>query len=499
MSKLYSGIVNWQKSIRTRLLIRFWSSLFLFTLLIGFIQYQNLSDFLLKGQEETVQTEYTLFTPKNLEEWTSQAKPVPKSFPDLSPGVIVALYSSEGHLLGMFGRKEQTIHSAITHEKTFQLQIIQKKRINQRIIIRQANGNRVLIFVKPVYQSFPANDTASSVKTDQSKLLLGYILIESTLTQVDKILSNQLQINVIVALLVLILGGFTTFLLLRKPLQPLLEISHISDKIAQGHYDLRIPSQPGSAAEIEHLGLALNHMLGTMENALTTERQAKEKMARFIADASHELRTPLTSIRGFLEILLRRDPEKQTLRSAHQTMLIETERLIKLTEDLLTLNRLAENIAEGPTETSLTLTRNVLPDILPLLRSLAGPRTLDVVYSDLTLPLKPEELKQILFNMVQNAIQHTSENGLIDLGIAAEPEGIAITVADNGEGIAPVDLPHVFERFYRGNRSRQKQKGQGAGLGLAIVGDIVKLRRGTIKVESKLGKGSKFSILFPQT
>jgi two-component system OmpR family sensor kinase len=278
-----------------------------------------------------------------------------------------------------------------------------------------------------------------------------------------------------------------------------MKISKISEKISHGQYDLRIPDLNASS-EIEHLRLALNSMLTTIEKALATETKAKDQMARFIADASHELRTPLTSIRGFLEILLKNETQDiQTLQSAHNTMLIETERLIQLTENLLALQAIADEASEEKQEHPQTSAQETLPNILPLLQSLAGKRSLAINSENLELPLKPSEFKQILYNLIHNAVQHTSDDGKISVSIFKNQNDILLQISDNGEGIPSKDLPHIFDRFYRGTRSRQKQKGKGAGLGLAIVHEIVGLRGGKIEVISEIGKGSTISIIFMQT
>lgn len=297
------------------------------------------------------------------------------------------------------------------------------------------------------------------------------------------------------ALVVLFFGSLTVFFLLRKPLEPLVHISKASEEISSGKYWQRIPEEP-AASEIVHLRKALNHMLETLQKAFDKERAAKEEMERFIADASHELRTPLTSIRGFLEILLRKPEQNiETLQDAYQSMLVETERLIKLTQDLLAHQlRQEEN---GDQESAITHVQKLMSESLPLLRTLVEPREFEVRVEDVVLPIHPNELRQILFNLIQNAVQHTPASGKISLSLMEEGEWFSLEICDNGEGIQPKDLPHVFERFYRGSSSRKRKSGQGAGLGMAIVHDIITLRGGTISVDSTPQEGTCFVIQFP--
>ena len=222
-------------------------------------------------------------------------------------------------------------------------------------------------------------------------------------------------------------------------------------------------------------------------------------MRRFISDASHELRTPLTSLRGFLEILERSvEPDPGTIKIAHQTMLKETERLIRMVEDLLTMNRLAQAEIEALPLFHSTYVQEIIPEVLPLLSSISGSRLIEFQKTEIPFPLEPDELKQILFNLVSNAIQYTHDNGQIQVGSYETADAVVLSVSDDGEGIAQSDQPFLFERFYRGNSSRKDRSKTGVGLGLAIMHDIVQLRDGQIHVNSALNKGSTFLITFPK-
>lgn len=502
MTRKKSLLQSWRNSLSHQLLLRFWLSLVIFFSLVGVIQYQTLYQFLMKGQTETLQAQFNVVNEDHFTLWLTHKELYPNALSDLSPGVLMAVFSQDGQLQKVIGRREQSKEN-LPHERNISA-LFEKNKLRKTPYIFTGNTGRYMLLAKPIYNN----------ASGKNNVLLGYVLIGTTLKPVDDILSHQTFVYLLIALFVLILGGFTTGYLLQKPLKPLMNMSKVSEKIAKGQYDLRIPDQH-AATEIEHLRHALNSMLATLEKALAIEKNAKEQMARFIADASHELRTPLTSIRGFLEILLRKDHhDVQTLESAHKTMLTEAERLIRLTEDLLTLNAIAEeavqsqtpshdpsqcpsqNSAFEPQAIPITPVHKVLPDVLPLLESLVSTRSLTVQADPIILPLKPDEFKQICYNLIHNAVQHTLNDGTIRISIAQDHDHISLSVTDNGEGIASKDLPHVFERFYRGARSRQKQRGKGAGLGLAIVWDIVQLRGGQINVKSDLGIGSTFEILF---
>lgn len=473
-------------SLRVRLLMRVWVSLLVLATLIGIVQYQTLKFSLIKGQEQSLQGQLALFTTQEYEKWLTDHQAPPKSSIDLNQGTDVFLFTNNAQFKWFFTRKEVNNQVMPARAKLIQYQLNSSRPLGvKRFILNPRNSERILLLIKPIF----ANGQKSP---------LGYAVITSSLASVDNILKNQVRISIFYVLFVLLLGSIASFFVLRRPLQPLETISHISEQIALGHYDLRIPISSNSASEIKYLSNALNHMLETLQHALVQEREAKEEMKRFIADASHELRTPLTSIRGFLEILLKgRTHDAAKLHSVHQTMLVETERLINLTENLLTLNRLNAQTNDPNSNNFLLSPIESISELTLLLKALAKSRTLDVQCSISELPLTSEELKQILYNLVQNAVRHTTESGHIQVTLDKDESGYLIKVSDDGEGISAEDLPHVFERFYRGNRARDKRRGEGAGLGLAIVGDIVKLRQGTINIDSTPGKGTVLCIRFP--
>jgi two-component system OmpR family sensor kinase len=238
-------------------------------------------------------------------------------------------------------------------------------------------------------------------------------------------------------------------------------------------------------------------MLERIHISFEAEREAKEQMRRFIADASHELRTPLTSIHGFLEVLLRgaADNNPEQLHASLESMLGESTRIKKLVEDLLMLAKLDRAPQLNLKETRLDM---LIREMEPQLRMLAGTRKIGF---DLTADVKglydPDKIKQIILNLFHNAVQHTDhENGEITLILTKDRQHLALKVKDNGPGIAEEHLPHVFERFYRSDSSRTRKYG-GAGLGLAITQSLVEAHGGSITVQSKIGQGCMFEVLLP--
>ena len=370
-------------------------------------------------------------------------------------------------------------------------------------VYKSNSGTRYMLYAQPVYLSNP-----SLTSFQYKPILLGYALFGTSLAETDAVLAQNLRSFFFSALLVLLCGLLVTAMVLRKPLTPIGSMSSTALRIAEGQYDLRLPDQ-GGPSEIIVLRDTLNHMLEELDAALQTEKEARDEMARFIADASHELRTPLTSIRGFLEILLRNpNHDFQVLKDAHTVMLAETERLIRLAEALLILNRLAQATrdksipaADNQTVDSAhpsILYADVVRELTPLFTPLLEQRTLvwqpapEEVSCEI--PMTKDEIKQVLFNLVNNAIQHTPPTGVIAITLSDSP--LTLVISDNGAGIPAEDLPHIFERFYQSDRSRTRSATgeRGFGLGLAIVQEIVRLRGGQISAASTVGEGTVFTI-----
>ncbi|PAV30406.1 PAS domain-containing sensor histidine kinase [Virgibacillus profundi] len=231
-----------------------------------------------------------------------------------------------------------------------------------------------------------------------------------------------------------------------------------------------------------------------------TELKKLELMRKdFVANVSHELKTPITSIKGFAETLLENDMNDVKVNNEFLEIIYnESNRLQLIIEDLLTLSRLERE------DFPLVLNKiniNVLVDeVMPVIKQKAMQKNLKISLSldeDITFMADKEKVKQILINLLDNAVNYTSENGEISLHITSNDKFVHIKVSDTGIGIDEKALSRLFERFYRVDQARSRNTG-GTGLGLAIVKHIVEVHEGTIEIDSEINKGTAIHIYLPK-
>ena len=219
----------------------------------------------------------------------------------------------------------------------------------------------------------------------------------------------------------------------------------------------------------------------------------------FVANVSHELKTPITSIKGFAETLLDGAAEEPEIRTQFLNIIFEeSKRIEHLIEDLLVLSKLEKDESEINVEHIEV--DYMLDDILPVIEQQAQKKSIKIdvdIEPNITLEADEEKMKQILFNLLMNAISYTPEKGSVSVKINEEEDDVCFTVQDTGIGISEQDLPRIFERFYRVDKDRSRETG-GTGLGLAIVKHIVEVHEGKIEVDSELGKGTTFKVYIPK-
>ncbi|MFM8592966.1 MAG: sensor histidine kinase [Chloroflexota bacterium] len=257
-------------------------------------------------------------------------------------------------------------------------------------------------------------------------------------------------------------------------------------------------SVPEAKDELQRLALTFNAMLDQISSTFSAQRQ-------FLADASHDLRTPLTAIRGNSEVLGRQlaglpesTPGIVPVREAAADIQRESERMGRLLEDLLLLAR-TDSMGSVPgaiRATGPVRLDELVIDVSRTAQALAGGQRLHVETQAVATIGDRDRLTQMILVLVDNALRHTAPGRSITVSARCDGNESLVTVADQGAGIAPADLPRIFDRFYRVDASRERQTG-GAGLGLAIAKAIAEAHGGSITVESVVGAGSTFSVRLP--
>jgi signal transduction histidine kinase len=255
----------------------------------------------------------------------------------------------------------------------------------------------------------------------------------------------------------------------------------------------------GPADEVGQLAITFNQMLAELESGYRQLERALQSQQRFVADASHELRTPLTKLRGNMELLQRAPPlEPPEQAEIMADSIDEVERLIRMVLQLLTLAR--ADAGQALQREPLRL-KSLLEDVCRQTKLITPHRTilcdsLHDNHDNVRVLGDKDALKQALLIAIDNAHVHTPPGTEIRLSTSVGDRSASVSVRDTGPGISGEVLPHIFERFYRGDTPRS---GTGAGLGLAIARELVERQDGTISVESKVGEGTVFSVTLPRT
>ena len=322
----------------------------------------------------------------------------------------------------------------------------------------------------------------------------GAIIVAASRQPITSTLHRLLAVEALVGLAVLALTLGLGLALARQATRPLEDIALTADAIAGGDLSRRVPAAD-ARSEAGRVALALNAMMGRIQEAFARRDATEARLRAFVADASHELATPLTSIRGYAELFRRGLADRpEDLAKALGRIEKEAARMGVLVDDLLTLASLdaGRPFAQDPVDL-----RAIAADAVADLQVVDPERPVRLEASQPVIVVGDEaRLRQVAANLVSNARRHTPPGTPVTVRARVEGSAGMLEVVDQGPGMAPADAQKVFDRFFRVDKARSRAMG-GAGLGLSIVASIAEAHRGRASLTTALGQGSTFTVSVP--
>lgn len=314
--------------------------------------------------------------------------------------------------------------------------------------------------------------------------LAGAIQLVASMESMNEALARLLRVMVAVSVVALLLSFMVGSVIAGQALQPIDVISNAAKQITAADDLSKRITYDGPPDELGELTTTFNATLERLERLFLVQR-------RFVADVSHELRTPLTTMQGNLDLMKRLGNDPVSL----EAIAGEVKRMTRLVGDLLLLAQ--ADSGRIPLREAWVDLDSLLIEVFNQTKVMANGVEMKV---EEVHPVRvlgdSDRLKQLLLNLVTNAIKYTREGGKVTLSVTERDGAAHIVVADTGIGIPPEDLPHIFDRFYRVDKARDRKMG-GFGLGLSIVSWIVEAHRGKITAHSELGKGTTFTVQLP--
>lgn len=406
----------------------------------------------------------------------------------LNPMVEIYLLDSEGYILSYFaGGDDRLIREQIDTQPLERF--------------RNSRGFETVLGADPRTENSLKPFSAAPIRISEDEEGWVYVILRGqsydhslALAQSNYYVRSGLFTFLIATLATLIVGLFLFFILTYR----LKKLSFGVQAFKHGHFEHRIDVR--GRDEIAQLGQAFNEMASSIQDGIDKLKEAERLRSQLIANISHDLRSPLTSIRGHLETLLLKENtiSEQEQREFIEISLRNVAGFQKLVEELLDLAKLeARQVSPEPQPFSPA---ELVQDVVLKIRSQTDSKYITIHYEpDPDLPLFHGDIgliERALTNIIGNAIEHTPEAGSVTISLRQEGRWYVLSVADTGSGIPQVDLPHVFERFYRADKSRTRTS-HGTGLGLAIAKEVVELHDGMIMAGNSETGGAVITMYLP--
>jgi signal transduction histidine kinase len=345
-----------------------------------------------------------------------------------------------------------------------------------------------------VEMTIPITETVTLVGSEKEakerkEIVRGVMLVSASTDSISVTMEILSRKALIVEVIVIIATTIVSVLAAKILIRPFEKITEALDEAQEGYSS--DPISVTDCVETEHIGDAFNRVLGRMK-VLDTSRQ------EFVSNVSHELRTPITSMKVLADSLIsQKDVPVELYQEFMADIAEEIDREDEIITDLLSLVKMDRTAADlNITEVDI----NALVElIMRRLRPIAQNRDVEVVYESVrpvTAAVDEVKITQVISNLVENAIKYNKEHGWVRVKLDADHQYFSVEVADSGIGIPAESIDHIYERFYRVDKSRSREIG-GTGLGLAITRSAILMHRGTIKAESIEGEGTTFTIRIP--
>lgn len=315
------------------------------------------------------------------------------------------------------------------------------------------------------------------------------------LADVDDTINRLILFEILGVTIVLAVLAAVAWWVVHLGIRPVRRMTDTATEIAEGDLSIRVPEPAPSGTEAGALARALNTMLGRIETAVDRQARSEERLRRFVADASHELRTPVTTIRGYAELYRRGGlDDAGELDDAMRRTQQEAERMGRLVEDMLTLAQLDR---ERPLEHASVDLGSAIADTVADATVSAPDHHIEAeIDCDLVVRGDEDRLRQVLVNIVGNAVVHTPAGTNISVAAHCKGHDVVVEVRDDGPGMEADAAARVTERFYRVDRARSRERG-GSGLGLSIADAVVGAHRGALDVTSRPGEGTTVTLTLP--
>jgi two-component system OmpR family sensor kinase len=386
---------------------------------------------------------------------------------DVNIGVLVRILDVKGHISYI----SPAFHALSLPSSSFSEPL---RGVAWQSTVTASNGQEVRLY---------------SVALVDNGVIFGVLQVGESLAQLNDTMRSITIALLIITPFVLLLGAFGSYWLAKRAFRPILHLTRTAREIKAGDLHRRVPV-PQARDEVYDLALTLNEMIGRLDQAFTQQR-------RFVADASHELRTPVTVIRSVTDVALEDTLSINEYIGVLREVNAEGERLGHLINDLLLLARADEE--RMPLDSEPVRLDLLALDVAAGMEPLAIERGIDLQVETLepaTVLADTARLIQVMMGLVANALTYTNEGGTVTLKVEVSEANANFSVRDTGIGIAPEDVLHIFERFYRADPARSRVA-SGSGLGLSIADWVVRAHGGSITVESQVGLGSTFTVALP--